>query len=80
MLHKGNYDGFNLFLSGIPWTDLQKDCDAIESRDIFKSKMQEGMDKFIPKQSTGYVTNKQLWMTYRALKAKNKKYLVWKKI
>ena len=45
--------------------------------------MQEGMDKFIPKfnpkQSTGYVTNKPLWMTYRAFKAKNKKYFYRKK-
>ena len=40
--------------------------------------MQEGMDKFIPKQSAGYVTNKPLWMAYRAFKAKNKKYLYWK--
>ena len=46
MFHKGSYDGFSLFLSGIPWTDLLKDCDAIESWEIFKSKMQEGMDKF----------------------------------
>ena len=46
------------------WTGLLKDCDAIESWEIFKSKMQEGMDKFIPKfnrkQSAGYVTNKPL--------------------
>ena len=64
MLHKDNYDGFSLFLSGIPWTDLLKDCDAIQLWDIFKSKMQEGMDKFIPKfipkQAAGYVTNKPL--------------------
>ena len=38
------------------------------------------MDKFIPKQSAGYVTNKPLWMTHRAFKAKNKKYFYWKKI
>ena len=44
-------------------------------KDIFKSKMQEGMDKFIPKQSADYVTNKPLWMTHRAFKAKNNKYL-----
>ena len=31
VFHKGSYDGFSLFLSGIPWTDLIKDCDAIES-------------------------------------------------
>ena len=62
-LHKGNYDGFNLFLSSISWTDLIKDCDAIEFWEIFKSKMQEGMDKFIPKQWAGYVTNKPLWIT-----------------
>ena len=39
------------------------------------------MDKFIPKinlkQSAGYVTNKPLWMTHRAFKAKNKKYFYW---
>ena len=79
VLHKGNYDGFSLFLSGIPWTDLLKDCDANKSWEIFKSKMQEGMDKFIPKQSVGYGTNKPLWMTHRAFKAKNKKYFYWKK-
>ena len=32
--------------------------------------MQEDMDKFIPKQSAGYVTNKPLWLTHRAFKAK----------
>ena len=73
----GSYDGLCLFLSGIPWTDLLKDCDAIESWEIFKSKMQECMDKFIPKinpkQWAGYVTNKPLWMTHRSFKAKNKK-------
>ena len=37
------------------------------------------MDKFIPKQSAGYVTNKLLWMAHRAFKAKNKKYLYLKK-
>ena len=79
VLHKGNYDGFSLFLSGIPWTDLLKDCDAIESWEIFKSKMQEDMDKFIPKQSADYVTNKPLWMRHTAFKAKNKKYLYLKK-
>ena len=82
MFHKGSYDGFNLFLSGIPWTDLLKDRDAIESWEIFKSKMEEGMDKFIPKfnpkQSAGCVTNKPLWRTHRAIKAKNKKYFYWK--
>ena len=41
--------------------------------------MQEGMDKFIPKQSAGYVTNKRLWITHRAFKAKSKKYFYWKK-
>ena len=41
--------------------------------------MQEGMDKFIPKQSASYVTNKPLWMTQRAFKAKNNKYFYWKK-
>ena len=84
VFHKGSYDEFSLFLSGIPWTDLLKDCDAIESWEIFKSKMQEGMDKVIPKfnpkQSTGYITNKPLWMKHRAFKAKNKKYFYWKKI
>ena len=75
MLHKGNYDGFSLFLSVIPWIDLLKDCDAIELWEIFKPKMQEGMDKFIPKQSAGYITNKPL----RTFKAKNKKYFYWKK-
>ena len=80
MLHKGNYEGFSLFLSGIPWTDLLKDCDAIQSGEIFKSKMQEGMDKFITKQSAGYVINKPLCMTHRAFKAKNKKYFYWKNI
>ena len=51
------------------------DCDAIESWEkVFKSKIQEGMDKFIPKQSTGYVTKKPLLMSYIALKVKNKKY------
>ena len=35
VLHKGNYDGFSLFLSGIPWTDLLKDCDVIELWEIF---------------------------------------------
>ena len=40
--------------------------------------MQEGMDKFIHKQSAGYFTNKPLWMTHRAFKAKNKKYIYWK--
>ena len=78
MFHKGSYDGFSLFLSGIPWTDLLKDCDAMESWEIVKSKMLEGMYKFIPKinpkQSAGYVTNKPLWMTHRAFKAKNNKY------
>ena len=82
VFHKGSYDGFSLFLSGIPWTDLLKDCDAIKSWEIFKSKMQEGMDKFIPKinpkQSEGYVTNKPLSMTHRAFKEKNKKYFYWK--
>ena len=73
VLHKGNYDRFRSFLSGIPWTDLLKDCDAIELLQILKSKMQVGVDKFIPKQSTGYVINKLLWMSYRAFKAKNKK-------
>ena len=48
VLHKGSYDGFRLFLSGISWTDFLKDCDAIESWEI------------IPKQSAGYVTNKPL--------------------
>ena len=42
--------------------------------------MQEGMDKFIPKQSAVYVTNTPLWMTHRAFKAKNKKYYYWKNI
>ena len=78
MFHKGIYDRFSLFLSGIPWTDLLKDCDVIESWEIFKSKMQEDMDKFIPKQSAGYVTNKPLWMTRRAFKAKNNKYFYWR--
>ena len=78
MLHKGNYDGFCSFLSGISWTDLLNDCDAIESWKMFKLKMPEGMDKLIPKQSAGYVINKPLWMTHRAFKAKNKKYLYWK--
>ena len=32
--------------------------------------MQEGMDKFIPKQYAGCVTRKPLWMSYRALTAK----------
>ena len=41
--------------------------------------MQEGMDKFIPKQSAGYVINKPLWMSYRAFKAKNMKYFYWNK-
>ena len=36
VLHKDNCDGFSLFLSGIPWTYLLKDCDAIESWDILK--------------------------------------------
>ena len=40
--------------------------------------MQEGMDKFISKQSAGCVTNKPLWKTYRAFKAKNKKNFYWK--
>ena len=40
--------------------------------------MQEDMDKFIPKSSAGYVTNKPLWMTHTAFKAKNKKYIYWK--
>ena len=31
VFHKGSNDGFSLFLSGIPWSDLLKDCDAIES-------------------------------------------------
>ena len=82
MFHKGSYDEFSLFLSGIPWTELLKDCDAIESWKIFKSKMQEGkfIPKINPKQSAGYVTKKSLWMTHRAFKAKNKKYFYWKKI
>ena len=84
VFHKGSYDRFSLILSGIPWTDLLKDCGAIESWEIFKSKMHEGMDKFIPKinpkQSAGYVTNKPLWITHRAFKAKNKKYFYWKKL
>ena len=46
---------------------------------MFKSKMQESMDTFIPKQSAGDVTNKPLWMTHRAFKAKNKKYFYWNK-
>ena len=33
--NKGNYDRFRSFLSGIPWTDLLKDCDVIESWEIF---------------------------------------------
>ena len=80
VLHRGNNDSFRSFLSGIPWTDLLKDCDAIESWDIFKSKMQESMNKFIIKQSAGYVTNKPLRMSYRAFNTKNKKYSYWKKI
>ena len=79
MLHKGNYDRFGSFLSGIPWNYLLKDCDAIELWEIFKPKMQEGIEKFIPKQSAGYVTNKPLWMSYRAFNAKNKKYFYWNK-
>ena len=39
----------------------------------------EGIDKFIPKQSAGYVTNKLLCMTHRSFKVKNKKYFSWKK-
>ena len=77
VLHKGNYDRFGSLLSGIHWTDLLKDFDVIESWEIFKSKMQEGMNKFIPKQSAGYATNKPLWMSYRAFKANNKKYFYW---
>ena len=45
----------------------------------FLIKDEEGMNKFIPKQSAGYVTNKPLSMTHRAFKAKNKKYFYWKK-
>ena len=71
-----NYDRFCSFTSDIPWTDLLKDCDAIESWEILK--MQKCMEKFIPIQSACYVTNKPLWMTYRAFKAKYKKYLYWK--
>ena len=59
---------------------MLKDWDTIESWEIFKSKMQEGMNKFISKQLAGYVTNKPLWMSYRALKDKNKKYFFWKNV
>ena len=37
------------------------------------------MDKFIPKQSAGCVSKRLLWMSYKALNAKNKKYFYWKK-
>ena len=80
MLHKGNYNRFRSFLPGIPWTVVLKDCDAIDFWEILKSKMQEGMDTFISKQSAGYVTIKPLWMIHRAFSATNKKYFYWKKI
>ena len=71
VLHKDNYDGFCTYLLGISWIDLLKDCDTIESWEIFKSKMQEGMDKFISNQSACYVTEKPLWMSYRTQNIRN---------
>ena len=47
--------------------------------EIFKNVMQEGMGKFIPKLYVGQSKKKLLWMSYKALNAKNKKYLYWKK-
>ena len=71
MLHKGNYVRFHSFLSGIPWIDLLNDCDAIESWQVFKSKVQEGMDNL-------YSNNLQVVLPRNHygcnIELKNKKY------
>ena len=41
--------------------------------------MEKCIPKINPKHWKGYITNKPLWMTHRAFKAKNKKYFYWKK-
>ena len=79
VFHKGNYEGFRSYLAGISWVDFFNNCDTIKSWEIFKNVMQEGMDKFIPKLYVGQSKKKPLWMSYKALKAKNIKYLYWKK-
>ena len=73
----GIMKGSEVFLADILWEEGLSDCDSVQSWEIFKTKLQ-GVDKFVSKQSTGHNRKKLLWMTYRAIKAKNKKYMYWK--
>jgi len=76
--HKGDYNSMRNAVMGIEWNELFKGKDANQCWELFKIKIVEVIELYVPK-STRNKRRKSMWINRKTQKLLKKKYSFWKR-
>ena len=77
-LHKGDYDKLRSHMTD-NWSVLLNDKNTIQSWNMFRDRITDGINKYIPK-FTEKTSKKPVWMNQKTLNMVNKKKEAWKEL